>query len=91
MSAEGLEHALVLAKAPVAGRVKTRLQGAFAPDQVATLAEAALRDTMEAIRSCRASRRLVALDGEPGPWLGAGIETVPQEPGSFAQRLDRAW
>lgn len=64
----------VIAKAPVAGRVKTRLCPPCTPEQAAALAEAALRDTLAAMaqiretRSGRAVRRVILLDGAPGPW-----------------------
>ena len=37
--------------------------------QAAELAEAALADTLEAVAACGADRRLLSLDGRPGPWL----------------------
>jgi glycosyltransferase A (GT-A) superfamily protein (DUF2064 family) len=40
---------LVLAKEPVAGRVKTRLTPPFTPDEAAELAAAALADTIDAV------------------------------------------
>ncbi|MFE1787041.1 glycosyltransferase, partial [Streptomyces sp. NPDC059525] len=40
---------LVIAKAPVPGRVKTRLTPPFTPGQAAALAEAALADTLAAV------------------------------------------
>ena len=64
----------VIAKAPVAGRVKTRLCPPCTPQQAAALAEAALRDTLVAMAavcetaSGRAVRRAIVLDGTPGPW-----------------------
>jgi glycosyltransferase A (GT-A) superfamily protein (DUF2064 family) len=39
---------VVIAKAPVAGRVKTRLTPPCTPAQAAELARAALRDTLDA-------------------------------------------
>jgi glycosyltransferase A (GT-A) superfamily protein (DUF2064 family)/SAM-dependent methyltransferase len=60
---------IVLAKAPVPGRVKTRLCPPFTPEQAAGLAEAALRDTLRAAMLTGADHLLVFLDGEPGPWL----------------------
>jgi uncharacterized protein len=64
----------VIAKAPVAGRVKTRLCPPCTPEQAAALAEAALRDTLAAMAEVRATaagravRRVILLDGAPGPW-----------------------
>lgn len=84
-------HVLVMAKAPVAGHVKTRLHASYAPTEAALLAEAALRDTLDAVRACRAGRRVVALDGERGPWLGHDFEVIPQVDGDLADRLGAAW
>lgn len=57
---------LIVAKAPVPGRVKTRLIGAFTPHEAAALAAAALLDTLDACRLA-ADRTdaevVVALDG----------------------------
>lgn len=64
----------VIAKAPVAGRVKTRLCPPCTPQQAAALAEAALRDTLAAMAvvgetaAGRTVRRAIVLDGTPGPW-----------------------
>jgi glycosyltransferase A (GT-A) superfamily protein (DUF2064 family) len=84
-------HVLVMAKAPVAGRVKTRLCPPLAPGEAASVASAALADTLDAVAACGAGRRLIALDGEPGPWLPAGFEVFPQRGHSFAERLANAW
>ena len=43
---------IVLAKEPVPGRVKTRLQPVFSAGQAARLAAAALGDTVAAVRRC---------------------------------------
>jgi glycosyltransferase A (GT-A) superfamily protein (DUF2064 family) len=84
-------HLLVLAKAPVPGRSKTRLTPPLTPDEAAAVAEAALADTLEAVAACGADRRILALDGEPGPWLPEGFEVVPQVDGMFNERLAAAW
>ena len=55
------------------------------------LAEAALADTLEAVAGCGGARRILALDGEPGDWLPAGFDVVPQVAGSFNERLAAAW
>jgi rSAM/selenodomain-associated transferase 1 len=77
----------VIAKAPVPGRVKTRLCPPCTPAQAAALAEASLRDTLAAASRCGASRRVVALDGAPGPWLPDGFEVIPQRGSGLAERL----
>ncbi len=84
-------HVLVLAKSPVAGRVKTRLCPPLTPQEAAAVAEAALADTLDAVVACAAGRRILALDGAPGPWLPPGFEVVPQVEGPFDRRLAAAW
>jgi len=86
-----MSHVLVMAKSPVAGRVKTRLCPPCTSQEAAELAEAALADTLDAVAACGASRRIVALDGAPGPWLPAGFEVIPQVTGTFDRRLAAAW
>ena len=78
---------IVIAKAPVPGRVKTRLCPPCTPAQAAALAEASLRDTLAAALRTRADRRVVALDGAPGAWLPAGFEVIPQRGAGLAERL----
>jgi glycosyltransferase A (GT-A) superfamily protein (DUF2064 family) len=82
---------LVIAKAPVPGRVKTRLTPFHTPEEAAALAEAALRDTLDAVLATPARRRVLVLDGEPGPWLPAGIDVVPQCAGGLDERLADAF
>jgi glycosyltransferase A (GT-A) superfamily protein (DUF2064 family) len=81
----------VIAKAPVAGRVKTRLTPPCTPEQAAALAEAALRDTLDAVRATPAGRRVVVLDGAPGPWLGEGFEVIAQRGAGLDERLAAAF
>src|ERR1700754_224288 len=69
---------IVIAKAPVAGRVKTRLCPPCTPRQAAALAEAALRDTLAAMALAgRDLRRAIVLDGAPGAWAG-GEQVIAQ-------------
>lgn len=82
---------IVIAKAPVAGRVKTRLCPPLTPGQAAMLAEAALRDTLAAASRARAARRVVCLDGAPGGWLPDGFEVIPQRGAGLAARLAAAF
>ena len=84
-------HALVMAKSPIPGRVKTRLCPPLSPDQAAAVAEAALADSLDAVAACGAERRILALDGTPGDWIPPGFEVIPQRGASFAQRLATAW
>ena len=86
-----LTHVLVLAKSPVPGRVKTRLCPPCTPHEAAALAEAALADTLDAVAACGADRRILVLDGVPGPWLPPGFEVVSQVTGGLDRRLAAAW
>ncbi|GEJ99403.1 MULTISPECIES: DUF2064 domain-containing protein [unclassified Streptomyces] len=82
---------LVIAKEPLPGRVKTRLTPPFSPAQAAALAEAALADTLRAVAGAPAGRRLLVLDGRPGPWLPPGFDVVPQCAGGLDERLADAF
>ncbi|GJF21379.1 glycosyl transferase [Streptomyces sp. HO565] len=82
---------LVIAKEPRPGRVKTRLTPPFTPAQAAALAEAALADTLRAVAATPARRRVLVLDGIPGPWLPAGFDVVPQCAGGLDERLADAF
>lgn len=81
---------VVIAKSPAAGRSKTRLCPPCTPEQAALLAEAALRDTLAAVAAAPARRRILALDGEPGPWLPRGFEVVEQRGDGLGERLGHA-
>lgn len=67
---------LVIAKQPLPGRVKTRLVPPCTAQQAATLAEAALADTLHAVLAAPARRRVLVLEGEPGPWLPPGFDIM---------------
>ncbi|MEO7441977.1 MAG: DUF2064 domain-containing protein, partial [Acidimicrobiales bacterium] len=84
---------LVVAKAPVPGRSKTRLCPPCTPLQAAAIAEAALADTLDVVVSLAGDgvRPVLALDGFPGPWLPAGFVVVAQRGGSLDERLVNAW
>ncbi|MEY9995127.1 glycosyltransferase A (GT-A) superfamily protein (DUF2064 family) [Streptomyces sp. V4I8] len=82
---------LVIAKEPRPGRVKTRLTPPFTPEEAAALAEASLADTMDAVARTPARRRVLVLDGVPGPWLPPGFEVVPQCAGGLDERLAHAF
>jgi hypothetical protein len=80
----------VLAKAPVPGRVKTRLCPPCSPTEAALLARAALEDTLEAVLRTTGTRPVVVLDGEAGDWLPPGVPVVAQRAGDLAERLQGA-
>lgn len=82
---------LVIAKEPIPGRVKTRLTPPYSPGQAAALAEAALTDTLHAVLRAPARRRVLVLDGEPGPWLPPGFDVLPQGEGELDERLAAAF
>ena len=83
---------IVIAKAPVPGRVKTRLTPPCTPVQAAALACAALQDTLDAAaRTARAGRRVIVLDGEPGAWVPAGFEVIAQRGDGLDERLAAAF
>lgn len=85
-----LPAVVVMAKAPQAGRSKTRLCPPCRPEQAAAVAEAALRDTLDAVLATPGVRRVVALDGPIGAWLPGGFEVVAQEGDGLDERLARA-
>ncbi|MFG2946811.1 TIGR04282 family arsenosugar biosynthesis glycosyltransferase [Streptomyces adustus] len=82
---------LVIAKEPLPGRVKTRLTPPFTPRDAARLAEAALVDTLRAVAATPARRRVLVLEGRPGPWLPPGFDVVPQCAGGLDERLSAAF
>jgi glycosyltransferase A (GT-A) superfamily protein (DUF2064 family) len=82
---------LVIAKQPVPGRVKTRLVPPCTHEQAASLAEAALTDTLHAVLMVPARRRVLVLEGRPGPWLPPGFDVVAQCGGLLDERLAGAF
>jgi rSAM/selenodomain-associated transferase 1 len=82
---------IVIAKEPLPGRAKTRLCPPLRPAQAAAIAEAALADTLAAVAAVPARRRLLTLEGDPGPWLPAGFEVVAQPSGGLGARLAAAF
>lgn len=89
-AAERAQTILVLAKEPVPGRVKTRLQAFFSPEEAASLAACSIEDTLHAVRASQASRKVLAWDGDPAPW-DLEFEVVPQPHGSLNDRLGGAF
>jgi glycosyltransferase A (GT-A) superfamily protein (DUF2064 family) len=82
---------LVITKAPVPGRSKTRLTPPCTPEQAAAIAAAAVGDTLDAVRATPVQRRVVALDGEPGDLDLTGCVVVPQVEGDLGTRLAHAY
>ena len=77
----------VIAKEPRPGRCKTRLCPPATPAEAARLAEAALADTLAAVSASAVDRRVLVLDGSPGPWLPPGFKVIPQGSGGLDVRL----
>ena len=82
---------IVIAKAPVPGRVKTRLCPPCSPEQAADLARAALQDTLRAVVATPATRRVCVLDGAPQAWIPASVDVVAQRGGGLDERLAAAF
>ena len=78
---------VIMAKAPVSGEVKTRLCPPLTHEQAASLARAALLDTLDAVAASNACRRLVAWAGRLGTWVPAGFDVIIQRSGDFGSRL----
>ncbi len=79
---------LVLAKEPVAGRVKTRLCPPLTPEGAARVAAAALEDTLAAVRRLDVARRVLVLEGD---YRAAGFVVQPQRGGPMSERLAAAF
>jgi glycosyltransferase A (GT-A) superfamily protein (DUF2064 family) len=82
---------LVITKAPVPGRSKTRLTPPCTPQQAAAIAAAAVGDTLDVVRATPVQRRVVALDGAPGELDLTGCTVVPQVAGDLGTRLAHAF
>ncbi|HVX42368.1 MAG TPA: TIGR04282 family arsenosugar biosynthesis glycosyltransferase [Mycobacteriales bacterium] len=79
---------LILAKAPVPGRVKTRLCPPCSPEEAARIAAAALADTLDAVRAIPGVRKVIAADGE----LSAPeFEVIPQRGDGLGERIANAF
>jgi len=77
---------LVLAKKPLAGRVKTRLCPPCSPAEAAAIAAAALEDTLAAVRAVPA-RRVLAVDAA---YVARGFESLRQHGNGLAERIVNA-
>lgn len=89
---------IVLAKAPVPGRVKTRLCPPATPEQSARIASAALLDTLDAARAVPGARTVVALTGDLSAAVGepelraalAACDVVEQRGDALGERIAAA-
>jgi uncharacterized protein len=83
---------IVVAKAPVAGQVKTRLCPPLTFADAAFVARAALRDTLRAAVRAAPGRVLLALDGVAGAWLdGFDVDVVAQRGDGLDARIAAAF
>ena len=82
---------VVLAKAPVAGRVKTRLCPPLSLEQAAAVASAALADTLTAALQVQVRRHVVVLDGDPAGHIPPGFEVLHQRGDGLDERLAAAY
>jgi uncharacterized protein len=82
---------VVIAKAPRAGRVKTRLCPPCTPQQAADIAAAALTDTLDAAARSRPPRLALVLEGRRGAWVHPGAEVLPQHGGGLGERIANAF
>jgi rSAM/selenodomain-associated transferase 1 len=80
----------VIAKSPVAGRVKTRLCPPLTLAQAAGVARASLMDTLDTVMEADVALRTVVLDGEPEDWLPSKMELIAQRGGPLGDRLSGA-
>lgn len=89
---------LVVAKAPVPGRAKTRIAAGLGDHTAAEIAAAALLDTLDAVAATPVHARVVALTGDLGAACRsdelctrlADFTVVEQHGDGFAQRLAQA-
>ena len=79
---------LVLAKTPVAGKVKTRLCPPLSPEGAARVAAAAIEDTLDAVRATPVARRVLVVDG---PLVADGFDRQDQRGGPLDERLAAAY
>lgn len=86
-------HITVIAKAPIPGRVKSRLCPPCSPEQAAEIAAAALADTFDALDTvrdradCVPVDRYLLLDGTPQVWMPSRYAPVPQRGNGLGERL----
>ncbi len=82
---------IVLAKAPVPGRVKTRMCPPCTPAEAARVAGVALLDTLDAVVAVRGVRTVLALEGPPGPWVPSHVRVIDQRGREHAERISSAF
>lgn len=94
--------AVIMAKRPVPGRVKTRLIGGLSDRQAACVHAAMLECVLERLGKTLPGRVVLALDGDiDNPLTGsdtglkvtvpAGVEVIDQGTGDLGQRIGHVW
>jgi uncharacterized protein len=81
---------VVMAKAPVAGEVKTRLCPPLSLTDAARLATMSLMDTLDAVAGAGPARQVVALAGSPGLWLRDDFTWIEQVGDGLGHRIESA-
>jgi rSAM/selenodomain-associated transferase 1 len=82
----------VMTKAPVPGRVKTRLAATLGPEGAAALARAMLHDTVAAVEAIPWARGVLTTTDPDHPGmsdLAGGLDLWDQGPGDLGARLER--
>jgi rSAM/selenodomain-associated transferase 1 len=82
---------IVIAKAPVAGKAKTRLCPPCSAEQAAALAASALQDTLQVVARTPVARRVLVFDGDGQRWCPPGFELIEQRGDGLAERLASAF
>jgi glycosyltransferase A (GT-A) superfamily protein (DUF2064 family) len=82
---------MVIAKRPVAGKVKTRLVPPLSSAQAADVAAAALADTLRAVDAMPSLYKVLAFDGDPAGWLPPDWTHHAQGTGGLDRRLGAAF
>jgi hypothetical protein len=82
----GVTLALV-AKSPEPGRVKTRLCPPCTPEQAASIARAAVLDTIDVMRAVDCARRVLVLDGPELAEIPSDVDVVGQRGVGLDERL----
>lgn len=86
-----MTNLIVLAKECIPGRVKTRLHPPFSLLEAALIASASLEDTLAAVATLPASRRILCFDGTNPPAAAEGYEILAQASGGLDARIAAAF
>ena len=78
---------VLIAKEPLPGKAKTRLHPPLTLEQAAELAAASIDDTLAALESLPATRRILAYDGVVLPARTGNYEVMHQSGGDLDERL----